>query len=127
MEDERGWSRRFLIDDHENVPIETMIMIATRAAIGMRLTRSPSTRIRKRSATPAVKVERRPRPPDFTLIIDWPIIAQPAMPPKNPVTELAMPWPTHSRFLSEGVSVSSSTIWAVIRLSSRPTAATPME
>ena len=31
---------------------------------------------------------------------DWPIMAQPAMPPKKPVTMLAMPWPTHSRFLS---------------------------
>ena len=36
-----------------------------------------------------------------TLIIVWPIIAQPAMPPKKPVTTLAMPCPRASRSLSE--------------------------
>ena len=54
---------------------------------------------------------------------DWPIIAQPPMPPKKPVAKLAMPWPLHSRRLSLGVSVMSSTIRAVIIDSSRPTAA----
>ena len=54
-------------------------------------------------------------------------MAQPAMPPMNPVTTLAAPWPTHSRFFSLGVSVRSSTIWAVIRDSRRPTAATATE
>ena len=44
------------------------------------------TRRRRRSTA-------RPRPPDFTLMTDWPIMAQPAMPPKKPVTMLAMPWP----------------------------------
>ena len=56
------------------------------------------------------KVDSRPRPPDFTLITDWPIMAQPAMPPRKPVAKLATPWPMHSRFLSLGVSVRSSTI-----------------
>ncbi len=104
-----------------------MIMIATSAAIGIRPTQSPRTTIRNRRKMPAQKVDRRPRPPDFTLIIDWPIIAQPAMPPMKPVAVLAMPWPMHSRFLSLGVSVSSSTMVAVISDSSRPTAATPAE
>src|SRR3546814_17115162 len=40
----RGWLRRFRIDDQLKVPIDTMIMMATRAAIGMRLTRSPRDR-----------------------------------------------------------------------------------
>ena len=88
MEDERGWSRRFLIEAHLKVPIETMIMIATSAGIGIRLTRSPSTRIRNSRNTPATKVDSRPRPPDFTLMTDWPIMAQPAMPPKKPVAEV---------------------------------------
>ena len=65
MEDERGWSRRFLIEDQEKVPIETMIMIATSAAIGMRLTRSPSTRIRNRSNTPAREGRQAPAPAGF--------------------------------------------------------------
>ncbi len=76
------------------------------------------------STTPATKHDSRPRPPDFTLMIDWPIIAQPAMPPMKPVAVLASPWPTHSWFRFEGVSVSSSTMFCVIRLSSRPTMAT---
>ena len=45
------------------------------------------------------------------------------MPPMKPVATLATPWPTHSRFLSLGVSVSSSTICAVSKDSSRPTTA----
>src|SRR3546814_20243362 len=43
----RGWLRRVRIDDRLKVPIDTMIMIATRAAIGMRLTRTPRTTTRK--------------------------------------------------------------------------------
>ena len=34
---------KFLIDDQEKVPIDTMIITATSAAIGIRLTRSPRT------------------------------------------------------------------------------------
>ncbi len=64
------------------------------------------------------------RAPDtFTLIMVWPIIAQPPMPPKRPVTMLAMPWPIDSRVLSERVSVMSSTSLAVISDSIRPTSA----
>ena len=64
------------------------------------------------------------RAPDtFTLIIVWPIMAQPPMPPKKPVTMLATPWPQASRVLSEWVSVMSSTSFAVISDSSRPTSA----
>ena len=54
---------------------------------------------------------------------DWPIIAQPAMPPNRPEVMLPRPWPAHSRFLFESVSVISSMIAAVIRLSSSPTMA----
>ena len=73
--------------------------------------------------SPAESVDSRVRPPDFTLIIDWPIMAQPAMPPRKPVATLAMPWPRDSRSLSERVSVMSSTSWAVSSDSSRPTMA----
>src|SRR5690625_4531961 len=96
IDDDLGWVVTFLIEDHEKVPIETMIMIATRAGIGMRATQSPRKTTRISSTAPAVKVDSRPRPPDFTLMIDWPIIAQPAMPPMNPVTVFEMPCPMHS-------------------------------
>src|SRR5690606_12204571 len=88
-----------------NVLIETIIITATNAAIGITFSQSliKTTKINKK--TPALKVDSRPRPPDFTLIIDCPIIAQPAMPPINPLQILAMPCPLHSRNLSLGVSV----------------------
>ena len=76
---------------------------------------------------PATRVDKRPRPPDFTLITLWPIMAQPAMPPTKPVAMLATPWPTHSRFLSLRVSVMSSTMEAVIIDSSKPTTASVTE
>ena len=57
------------------------------------------------------------------MIIVWPIIAQPPMPPKKPVTMLATPWPHDSRVLSEAVSVMSSTSLAVISDSISPTSA----
>jgi hypothetical protein len=107
--------------------METMIITATSAGIGICFTHGPSTTSSTRRNTPAVSAESRPRPPDFTLMTDWPIIAQPAMPPKRPETMLATPWPVHSRFLSLGVSVRSSTICAVISDSSKPTAANPSE
>nr|AAM08080.1 hypothetical protein [Providencia rettgeri] len=76
---------------------------------------------------PAEKLDKRPRPPDFTLIIDWPIIAQPAIPPSKPEPMLAIPCPLHSRFRSLLVSVKSSTIVAVIIDSNKPTTASPKE
>ena len=66
----------------------------------------------------------RVRAPDpFTLIIVWPIMAQPPMPPKKPVMTLAAPWPHASRVLCEWVSVTSSTSLAVISDSISPTRA----
>ena len=105
------------------VPIDTMIMIATSAGIGTWPTRSPSSASRISSDRPAVKVDSRPRPPLVTLMTDWPIIAQPPMPPKKAATILAMPWPPLSRRLLLPVCVMSSTICAVSSDSSRPTAA----
>ena len=106
------------------VPTETMIMTATSAAIGMSATTSPRPTTRMSRKTPARKVEMRVRAPDaLTLIIVWPIIAQPPMPPKKPVMMLAAPWPQASRVLWEWVSVMSSTSLAVISDSSSPTRA----
>lgn len=105
--------------------METMIITATSAAMGIWPTQSLRNTTISNSTTPAISVDRRVRPPDFTLITDCPIIAQPAMPPNSPETILAMPWPLHSRFLSLPVSVSSSTMVAVISDSSRPESTSP--
>ena len=110
-----------VIDSQLKVPIDTMIITATRAAMGIWDTQGPRNTTMISSTTPAIRVEKRVRPPDFTLITDWPIMAQPAMPPKKPETILAMPCPLHSRFFSLDVSVRSSTMVAVIMDSSRPT------
>lgn len=107
--------------------MDTMIITATRAAMGIRPTQSLRNTTISSSATPAIRVESRLRPPDLTLITDWPIIAQPAMPPSRPVAMFARPWPLHSRFLSLPVSVISSTMVAVISDSRRPTTARAAE
>ena len=62
-------------------------------------------------------------PETFTLIMVWPIMAQPPMPPNRPVTTLATPCPQLSRVLSLWVSVMSSTNLAVSSDSSSPTRA----
>ena len=106
------------------VPTATMIMTATSAAIGIRATTSPNPTTRTSRKTPARNVESRVRAPEaFTLIMVWPIMAQPPMPPKKPVMMFAAPWPQDSRVLLERVSVMSSTSLAVISDSSRPTKA----
>ena len=74
-----------------NVPTDTMIMTATSAAIGMRATTSPSTTTRTSRNVPARNVDSRVRAPAPTLIIVWPIMAQPPMPPRKPVTTFATP------------------------------------
>ncbi|MEY9212164.1 hypothetical protein ABH917_001610 [Thermobifida halotolerans] len=101
-----------------------MIITATRAAMGIWETQGPKAMHRTIRNTPARNVEKRVRAPAvLTLIMVWPIIAQPPMPPKQPVTMLAMPWPMASRVLLEWVSVMSSTSLAVISDSISPTSA----
>ena len=63
----------------------------TGAAIGIIATQSPIKTISINRKIPAASVDKRPRPPDLTLITDWPIMAQPAMPPRKPAAILAMP------------------------------------
>ena len=73
---------------------------------------------------PAVSVERRVCPPDFTLITDWPIIAQAAHAAEEAGNEIGDPLTLClAGFVADGVSVRSSTICAVSSDSSRPTAA----
>ena len=84
----------------------------------------------------AATAEIRVRPPLSTLIIDWPIVAQPPIPPNTAATRFARPWPTHSLLvlpchsLSASVEatdwrgtrvwVISSIFWSVISDSSSP-------
>ena len=96
MDEDLGCSVKLVIDDHEKVPTETMIIIATKAAMGINATYSPNITTNISKKDPATNVDKRPRPPDFTFMIDWPIIAHPAIPPIKPVAVLAIPWPTHS-------------------------------
>ena len=92
--------------------------------MGIRPTTSPSATTRTSRKTPARKVEIRLRAPEpLTLIMVWPITAQPPMPPRKPVTMFATPWPQDSRVLLERVSVMSSTSLAVMSDSSSPTSA----
>ncbi|MNT24034.1 hypothetical protein D3C72_1594830 [compost metagenome] len=127
MLDDGGLRLRSRMERHENVPMETMIITATRAAIGMMRTRSSSTRMRNSRKAPATKVESRPRPPELTLMTDWPIMAQPPMPPMRAEAMLLVPCPMHSWLLLLPVSVMSSTICAVSSDSKRPTAASATE
>src|SRR5690606_37350000 len=96
----RGMWRIIRTECQSNVATETITMTATSAAIGIVPTRSPAPTTSASRKTPARNVDSRVRAPDtFTLIMVWPIIAQPPIPPKNPVTTLATPWPHDSRDL----------------------------
>jgi hypothetical protein len=53
-----GCTARFLNEAQEKVPMETMIITATSAAIGICLTHGPSTSSRASSTTPAVSVDK---------------------------------------------------------------------
>src|SRR5690625_4727035 len=123
MLDDLGCSRRLRNEDQSKVPIDTMTMTATNDAMGIMASNGLANTTSTSRNAPATNVDKRPRPPDFTLITLCPIMAQPAMPPNRPDTKLAMPWPMHSRFLSLPVSVKSSTMVAVIMVSSNPTTA----
>src|SRR5690625_2190812 len=120
MFDDNGSLGMLRIESHEKVPIETMIITAASAAIGIWATQSDKKTTIASSTMPAVSVDNRVRPPDFTLMTVWPIMPQPAIPPMKPVQILEIPWPRHSRFLLLPVSVRSSTIVAVIMDSIRP-------
>ena len=108
---------------HSKVPMTTMNITPMSAARGICSISEYATRINSNKLRAAVIPESRPRPPEFTLIMLWPIMAQPPMPPKNPVAVLAMPCATHSLLPRPLLSVISSTSRSVNRDSIRPIAA----
>ena len=106
-----------------NVPITTINITPTKAAIGIcSISGAPyNTKISK--AIAAVAPESLPRPPESTLIIDCPIMAQPPIPPNNPLRILALPCAIHSLLPLPRDSVISSIKFKVIKDSISPTAA----
>ena len=110
--------------DHSKVPITTINITPTSAAIGIWPMTGPPTMMNKAKVTAAVTPEVRPRPPDFMLMRLWPIIAHPPMPPKRPDRKLAPPCAIHSRFPWPLVSVRSSMSCSVMSDSMIPTIAT---
>jgi hypothetical protein len=102
-------------DDHEHD--------ADEGGHGDRLDEGARKRMKTSRAVAAVMPLSLPRPPDFTLMRDWPIMAQPPMPPKTPQVMLATPCPTHSRLPTPRVSVSSSMRVMVMSDSMSPTPA----
>src|SRR5690625_7578063 len=70
-----------LMECQSKVPTDTMIITATRAAIGMMATMSPRTTMRISRNMPARNVEMRVRAPDaLTLIMVWSIMVHQPMP-----------------------------------------------
>ena len=106
-----------------NVPMTTMNITPTKAAIGICSMTCAPNNTKQSSAIAATIPDKRPRPPELTLMIDCPIIAQPPIPPKRPLRILAAPWAKHSRFPLPRVSVISSIKFKVINDSISPTAA----
>ena len=119
----RGTLPTILKLDHSKVPITTINITPINAARGICSISGEATRINSSKNSAALIPDIRPRPPEFTLIMLWPIMAQPPMPPKNPVTVLATPCPIHSRLPRPRVSVISSISRNVSRDSIRPMAA----
>src|SRR3546814_12238547 len=79
-----GWRRRFGIELQLNVPIETIIITATSAGMGILPTHGTRTvSSNSRNAT-ATTVQRRLRPPEVTLIQDGPINRHTPLPTNNP-------------------------------------------
>jgi len=58
-----GWRTRSRNEVQEKVPVETMIMMATRAATGTRATHGLSSTMRISRNSPATSVDSLPRPP----------------------------------------------------------------
>ena len=76
---------------HAKVPITTINITPTNAAIGINSITLDPKRMNISRESAATIPERRPRPPELTLIMDWPIIAHPPIPPKRPFKKFAPP------------------------------------
>ena len=119
----KGTFRMILRLFQANVPITTMNITPTRAANGICSIQDDATTINKSRNKAAAIPASRVRPPDFTLIMDCPIMAHPPMPPKKPVMVFAIPWAILSWLAPPRLLVMSPTRLSVSRLSIKPIAA----
>ena len=108
---------------HANVPITTINITPTRAAIGICSIKGAAKRIKIKREIEAVTPESLPLPPELTLIMDCPIMAHPPIPPNKPFNIFPNPCAKLSLFPLPLLSVSSSTKLSVISDSIKPTAA----
>mmetsp|Transcript_21181 Transcript_21181/g.72165 ORF Transcript_21181/g.72165 Transcript_21181/m.72165 type:complete len:398 (+) Transcript_21181:359-1552(+) len=97
-------------------------MVPTSAASGTASMAPEKATTKRRRNAAQLRPERRVLPPALTLIMLWPIMTHPPMPPVSPVATFARPWPTHSTCVSVLRSVMPSTSCCVSSDSSRPTA-----
>ena len=109
---------------HSKVPTATMIISPVKAAIGTSSIRLLPNMMNTRSITAATMPDSRARAPALILISDCPSMAHPPIPLRKPEQMLAMPCATASLFPRPRVSVISSMMFSVSRLSMSPTPAT---
>ncbi len=69
----------------------TINITPTKAAIGICSIRGAPKSTKHNNATAATAPDKRPRPPELTLMMDCPIMAHPPIPPKRPFKMLAPP------------------------------------
>merc|ERR1719171_1336573 len=93
---------------HLKVFTTTTSRIPVRAANGITSMKWYATSTKTRTEIPATIEDMRPRAPVLTLIMLWPIIAQPPMAMKKELMELPRPWDTHTWFFI-AVELRSST------------------
>ena len=106
---------------HSNVPIATIIITPTKAAIGnLPITGAPYKMISK-MVNAATIPDNRALEPAERLTKVWAIIGQPPIPKKNPFKILALPCAIHSLFPFPLVAVISSTRFKVNNPSVKPT------
>ena len=109
--------------DHSKVRSDTTNITPISAASGICSISAEPNSTKASKKPPVARPERRCSAPLPTLIMLCPIIAQPPMPPKKPVTTLAAPCAAHSRVGWPTVSVMSSIRFSVSSDSIRPMAA----
>ena len=113
-----------LSEENSNVPILTINIIPTSTATGIEAITSEKFTTSTISSKAAVIEESRPRPPEVKLITDCPIMAHPAIPPKNPEVTLPIPSAIHSWLPFPLAPPISSSTESVSRDSINPTSAT---
>merc|ERR1719460_967838 len=108
---------------HLKVFTTTTSRIPVRAANGITSMKWYATSTKARTEIPATIEDMRPRAPVLTLIMLWPIIAQPPMAMKKELTALPRPWDMQTWFfiaVELRSSTSSSTARHVSTDSTRP-------